>query len=62
VSISNIRTWAGGPLRQMAATKVGGTFIPVCQKHERLSFCGVGTSATGVRSLVRASRSKMTAN
>ncbi len=39
VSISNIRTWAGGPLRQMAATKVGA-FIPFAKSINGCSFAG----------------------
>ena len=40
VSISNIRTWAGGPLRQMAATKVSGVFIPYAKTINGCHFAG----------------------
>src|ERR1017187_5763254 len=40
VSISNIRTWAGGPLRQMAATKVSGVFIPFAKTISGYHFAG----------------------
>ena len=40
MNISNIRTWAGGPLRQMAATKASRAFIPFKTTIERCSFAG----------------------
>ena len=35
-----IRMWAGGPLRQMAATKVGGAFIPFAKTINGCHFAG----------------------
>lgn len=40
MSISNIRTWVGGPLRQMAATKVSGAFIPFAKTINGCHFAG----------------------
>ena len=35
-----VRTWKGGPLRQMAATKVSAAFIPFAEEIEGCSFAG----------------------
>ena len=40
MSISNIRTWKGGPFRQMAATKVSSTFIPFAKTINGHHFVG----------------------
>jgi hypothetical protein len=40
VSISNIRMWKGGPLRQMAATKVSSAFIPYAKTINGHHFVG----------------------
>jgi hypothetical protein len=36
----NVRMWTGGPLRQMASTKVSSTFIPHARTIENCSFVG----------------------
>jgi hypothetical protein len=35
-----VRMWRGGPLRQMAATKVANAFIPFARTINGLSFAG----------------------
>jgi len=35
-----LRTWEGGPLRQMAATKVTAAFIPFAKETNGCSFAG----------------------
>jgi hypothetical protein len=40
VSISNIRTWAGGPLRQMATTKLSAVFVPFAKSMNGCHFAG----------------------
>jgi hypothetical protein len=39
-SVVAVRMWKGGPLRQMAATKVSSTFIPYAKTINGLSFAG----------------------
>lgn len=40
VDFFNTRMWEGGPLRQMASSKVSGTFIPYDKPINGLSFAG----------------------
>jgi len=40
VSISNIRTWVGGPLQQMAASRASGAFIPFAKTINGCHFAG----------------------
>jgi hypothetical protein len=39
-SVIAVRRWKGGPLRQMAATKVSNAFIPFARTINGLSFAG----------------------
>jgi hypothetical protein len=40
IDFFNSRMWIGGPLRQMATSKVAGTFIPFAKTVNGLAFAG----------------------
>lgn len=40
VAIQVLRTWKGGPLRQMAASKVAAAFVPFAKTIEGLDWAG----------------------